>query len=202
MPNWSLPFITNSKEGSVKQVQHHPLTFNDLWNAYPEGKVPHIDPKSGKDTMDNHCAIRVSDALYHCGVKLKSFKGVKCWCCPTPDENGKGIHAIRAQQLADYLKQRPFAGCPNAISVSPTSFQEELAGKTGIIFFKDYWVRSGQTQRTGDHIDLWNENELAGSGAVGSFFRANFGGFIEERLPFLSLSDFHKSTEVLFWEIK
>ena len=151
--------------------------------------------------MDNHCAIHVSDALYNCGIKLKAFKGVKCWSCPTPDEHGKGIHALRAQELADYLKRRPFAGCPEPIEVPAANFEGILDGKTGIIFFKDYWTRPGQSQRTGDHIDLWNKNELASIGYVETTIR-NFLGEHIENLPVIQISDLHKSKRILFWEIK
>ena len=201
MPNWSIPFITNSKKGSIKHVRHRKLNFNDLWAAYPSDDVEHSDPKTGKDIMDNHCAIHVSDALYNCGIKLKAFKGVKCWSCPTPDEHGKGIHALRAQELADYLKKRPFAGCPEPIEVPATNFEEVLDGKTGIIFFKDYWPRPGQNQRTGDHIDLWNKKQLASIGLLVTFLRVGWGEYVDP-YPIFETSDFHKSTQVLFWEIK
>ncbi|WP_430735509.1 type VI secretion system amidase effector protein Tae4 [Halodesulfovibrio aestuarii] len=209
MPNWSLPFITNSKDGSIKKVQHKVLTFDDLWDAYPGtpffrtfvggDKVPHIDPETGKELFGNQCAIRVSHALYECGIKLKAFKGTRCWCCPSPDEHGKGIHSIRAQDLADYLTKRPFAGCPKAIEVPASNFDDILEDKKGIIFFKDYWRRKGETQPTGDHIDLWDKNELAGSGFFGSTFRLNYS---EQAERYADLSDLHKSKQILFWEIK
>ena len=108
---------------------------------------------------------------------------------------------LRAQELADYLKKRPFAGCPKPIEVPAANFEKMLDGKTGIIFFKDYWFRSGQTQRTGDHIDLWNENELASLGYLLTQSRLTFAEQFEVS-SLVDWSDYHKSTQVLFWEIK
>ena len=50
--------------------------------------------------------------------------------------------------------------------ILPGSFQTELKGKTGVIFFKDYWQRGKERfeARSGDHIDLWNKDEITGQG--------------------------------------
>lgn len=84
--------------------------------------------------------------------------------------------------------------------MSGTDFKAKCKNKTGIIFFKDYWQRGGEEgtqQRTGDHIDLWNDGTLAGSGVLGSFIRITLG-IAHDGI----WSDFEKSTQVRFWEIK
>ena len=84
-----------------------------------------------------------------------SYKGgTRCWgkC----GSNKK--HFIRAQDLANVLK-RNF----KSQSLTGENFQDVLSNKKGIIFFKDYWQRPGESGRTGDHIDLWNEGTLSGS---------------------------------------
>jgi hypothetical protein len=124
----------------------------------------------------------VSHALYECGVKLNGFTGTRCWNCSIPPENGKHIHAIRAQELATYLNEKPFVGLNQVTDVSPATFDKDLHGKTGITFFKDYWTRQGQNHPTGDHIDLWDGNELAGSGFFISHFRINNPTEAEEYL--------------------
>ncbi|MCD8418756.1 type VI secretion system amidase effector protein Tae4 [Tenacibaculum finnmarkense genomovar finnmarkense] len=189
---------TNNREGSVLEVVLDKVTFEELWDKYPSSELKHINSKTSKDEFGNHCAINVSEALYLNKIKMKSFKGVKCYHkCPS----GKNVHAIRAQELANWLKKRPFAGCLKPESYTGESFEKKIEGKTGIVFFKDYWQRNGETgeTRTGDHIDLWNENELASIGLIATWIRRTFSGFSES---WLDMSDLKKSKSVLFWEIK
>lgn len=206
MPNHKNTIRTNSNTDSQKEIRLKTLKFADLWGAYPSNKIAHLEPKSRKDAFSDHCAINVSDALYKCGVLLKSFKKQRCWSCPTPDpETKKGIHAIRAQELSDYLETRPFAGCPKALVLTGENFEDSVKGKTGIIFFQDYWLRAGETTPTGDHIDLWKKNELAGSGSVASFFRVTLPGTTETLTGLFGdgarVSDLTKAKKVIFWEI-
>ena len=198
MPNRSTRAATNSRQNSTLTVSHTPLTFNDLWKNYPSGLIKHVDGKTGKDIFDDHCAINLSDSLHKCGVLLKSFKGTKCWACAQKDGFGKGIHAIRAQELASYLESRPFAGCPAPQRFTGANYEKAVAGRCGVIFFKDYWQRQGESGRTGDHIDLWQENRLASLGVALTFIRQTLPTFSES---YLEMSDLRRSSEVLFWEI-
>lgn len=200
MPNWVTSIFTNSTPDSSADSTIDVLRFSNLWSAYPSNRtIEHIDPDTGDDIFGDHCAINVSQSLYKNGIKLKSFRGTKCWRCPTPDEQGRGIHAIRAQELADYLERQPFADCPQPSRLLGETFEREVSGKTGIIFFKDYWRRTENGARTGDHIDLWDGNELASIGAFATFVRTTFSEFSEN---YLSMSDLKKSSQVLFWEIE
>lgn len=206
MPNSKTTAKTNNKTDSQKVIPLKALAFQELWDAYPSDSIKHADPKSGKDVFSDHCAINVSAALYQCGVLLKSFKKTRCWCCPTPDPvSKKGIHIVRAQELSDYLETRPFAGCPKPLILTGANFKDNVEGKTGIIFFKDYWLRSGEKNATGDHIDLWKEGELAGSGAIASFLRLTLPGATEGVSGIFGdgsrITDLTKSKQVIFWEI-
>jgi len=199
MPNHSTTFVTNATPGSVLKVQKKKLLFSELWSRYPKHAIEHIDPRSKKDIFDNHCAINLSQALYECGVLLKAFRGTRCWSCPNANSDGQGIHAVKAQDLADYLGKRPFAGCPAAKRLSASGgFPENVRGETGIVFFKDYWQRTGETGRTGDHIDLWNGKALASIGFLLTWVRSTFPAFSESHLE---MSDLQKSQSILFWDI-
>lgn len=137
----------------------------------------------------------------------ENFQQTRCWNCPTPDPTTKkGIHAIRAEELSEYLKKQPFSGCPVPVKLSGKNFQENVKGKIGIIFFKDYWLRENERTPTGDHIDLWNKSELAGSGALASYLRVNFPNATESISGLFGsdtrITSLEKATEVLFWEIK
>jgi hypothetical protein len=75
---------------------------------------------------------------------------------------------------------------PNATRWS--ALQERLTACNGIIFFKDYWPRTGESSSfTGDHIDLWN----CGLMRIGSN---------EEKFSFTKNAEL-QSTEVWFWRI-
>jgi hypothetical protein len=198
----------NNNVGSVQDINIKSVYFDELWSAYPSNRLKHLDPKTKKEAFADHCAINVSDALYQCGILLKSFKGTRCWHCvtanksATPDKSsGKGIHVIRAQELSDYLKNQkalPFAGGKKVQKLTGKTYEEAVSGKTGILFFKDYWLRSGEQSPTGDHIDLWKKDTLASLGWFSTWTRRTFPQMSEN---YLSMSDLRKSTDVLFWEI-
>ena len=126
MPNRFFSFQTNYASESVLTIEHRVITFQDLWQSYPSREIIHLDPTTRADIFDNHCAINVSDSLVRCGVLLRAFSGDKCWSCPTPNEQGRGIHAIRAQELADYLKKRPFAECPEGQRFTGVNYEESV----------------------------------------------------------------------------
>lgn len=110
-------------------------------------------------------------------------------------KNGAGAkHIIRAEELANCLKKSPPVGFGRAERISPSEFQTLLSGRTGVIFFKDYWTRGTESfqNRSGDHIDLWKSNRITGSSM---WYRSliEFLGFV---------SDLNKSREIWFWEVK
>lgn len=206
MPNKETTAKTTRNSNSIKTVSLTLLQFEQLWDAYPSTTIKHQDPKTQEDTFSDHCAIHVSEALHQCGILMRSFRGTRCWHCPTPDDKTKkGIHAIRAQELSNYLQNQPFAGCPKALELTGSSYESVISDKTGIIFFQDYWLRAGEKTPTGDHIDLWNKGELAGSGTIGSFFRVTFPNFTESVTDLFGssarITSLEKAKKVLFWEI-
>lgn len=197
MPNAAEKIKTNNKAGSIKIIEHPAVSFAKLWEVYPSSAVVHKDPSTGDDIFSDHCAINVSQALYSCGILMKSFSGTRCWRCPTPGQNGKGVHAIRAQELANYLQKQPFAGCPKPESMSGSNFEEKIKNRTGIVFFQDYWQRAGEKYRTGDHIDLWSNSKLASVGYLETQGRLTFPWVAE----LFGISDLRRSSKILFWEI-
>jgi hypothetical protein len=204
---------TNTKSDSVCKVDAQAVKFSDLWDAYKGGKP--VDKKHEKDVLDDkgkvihkkgdyvygdQCAARVSVAIHGVGVDMKSFKGF------SEQVNGKKA-AMRAQELADWLKKQPFCGLPQKPeNVKGSDWQEKIKGRTGILFFANYWLRSNEKSPTGDHIDLWNGSRLTtGSGGFAGILTtlARFGLGMETGLSETDYgwSDLGKSTEILFWEI-
>lgn len=196
---------TNTATGSICKVDVPSVTFAQLWDSYPKDD-PYRDPKTGNipPGFENQCAIRVSATLHRIGIEMKSFNGQGRILL-----EGKKT-AVRAKELAAWLKLQPFCGLPTQPeNITGTDWQTKIKGRTGIVFFSSYWARPGQTAANadGDHIDLWNKNTLTPS--MESFLRFRLG-IDRIRSPWSLFSgheenwysDLGKSKEILFWEVK
>jgi len=179
------------------------ITFNKLWENHPT-ITGNDNPCStnGKSNFPNQCAIRLGVTLARCGVVTSRIPGaIHCW---HGHDKSQG-HIIRAEELANGLNKYQIPGLQKVIKVSPDDFSNELSGKKGIIFFKDYWQRTingkkeNHRNRSGDHIDLWNGHRIT---SLSSWARihlriGNFG------LHSISdhWSDFEDSKSIWFWRV-
>jgi hypothetical protein len=104
-------------------------------------------------------------------------------------------HVLAAEELANGLRMHPFFGLGNLQKITPENFKDKIALQTGIIFFKDYYKRDGETfrNRSGDHIDLWNGSRLT---TLLSWFRIQ-GGLSWEGV----WSKHGDSKEIWFWRV-
>jgi Type VI secretion system (T6SS), amidase effector protein 4 len=169
------------------------LRFQKLWSSYPSDQ-PYVDAKGNPPKgYENQCAIKVSVALRGCGVELRGFKGATV-------QVGVERHAIRAQELAAWLQtDSPRRLRSRRRVVTGADWEEKCAGKTGILYFEDYWLREGERSPSGDHIDLWNGSRLTASGfsgAVVSILR--FGLGVSSGPGF---SDLGKAKKIVMWEV-
>uniref|UniRef100_UPI000D39FEC9 type VI secretion system amidase effector protein Tae4 n=1 Tax=unclassified Variovorax TaxID=663243 RepID=UPI000D39FEC9 len=183
---------TNARSQSICNIPVPAVTFSALWKSYP-GSPPYIDPKTGDPPKgyEDQCAMKTSVAIHGAGIEMKSFNGA------TVNVNGKKL-AIRAEELGSWLAQQPFCGLPRKPeNVTGKDWQKTIPKRTGIVFFKDYWLRKGEKAPSGDHIDLWDGSSL--SPGWGSFYRFTLG-FRSSWI--FDLSDLGESREILFWEIK
>lgn len=168
------------------------MKFENLWSNFPDKEIikAKCDNKqpTGSKPFSDYCAIMLSESLIRSGASLNGFKGNKCW-------SHQGMkHALLAQDLATFLKSSHFPWLGKLQKVAPLDFQNKLKDKTGIIFFKDYWQRGNEKpeNRSGDHIDLWDNGDITSGGM---FYRS----IIE---TFGLVSDLNNSKEVWFWEVK
>lgn len=171
-----------------KRLGEKGTTFADLWKAFgAQPNAPCTNP-----TFTNQCAIRVSQALMDCDVDLGGFRGTRCWSDKSAFDKK---HIIRAEEFANWLKPAPLAGLGRMEKAEPANFQNELNGKKGIIFFKDYWQRGNETpaNRSGDHIDLWNSNRTTG------YWWSWSRDFVEYISS--NASDRNNSREIWFWSV-
>lgn len=168
------------------------LKFEKLWNGYPQQDVIKQTCYNRQETtsapFSDYCAIMLSEAFIKAGVPLKGFEGNRCW------SHTGSKHALLAEQLAGWLDNASIPGLGSSVKIAPTNFQEKLEGKTGIVFFKDYWQRGSESfeNRSGDHIDLWKNSKIT-SGNM--FYRS-----VIELFGFVS--DLNKSKEIWFWEVQ
>lgn len=201
---------TNSTPDSVFHVRHDPVKFAALWANYPDYK-PYIDPKTGEPPQgySNQCAIKVSVAFHKSGIEMKSFTAKTIGVSPKDfgrvEINGKAT-ATLAVQLAAWLNKRPFCGLPQQPeNITGEDWGKKIKGRTGIIYFEDYWMRTNdnESQPTGDHIDLWNGSRLT---ATGFSFISTTGRSlgIDEFFPGTSYgySNLSKSRKILAWEVR
>lgn len=113
-------------------------------------------------------------------------------------------HVLRVEELANWLKKRYLANWPNPVDITGKDWKAKIENKTGVIFFKDYWLRKWEKFPTGDHIDLWYKDELT-SGGIAGILRFWLGidkldvSWIHEEWVYSNLGD---SKQILFWEIK
>lgn len=194
MPNKKMEVPTNAGNGSAAEVKLKRITFAELWNAYPNEAAPCKNPKTGDAAFSDECAIRVGTCLATAGITNKSFTGARCWY-----EGHPRSHMLRAEEVANWLLLRPFAGCPKPTDITGKNWQAAAKGRTGIVFFKDYWRRDSEKQPTGDHIDLWNGSSLTApslQGRINNFFRFTLG------LGVAWYSDLAKSRQIWLWEIQ
>ena len=168
------------------------ISFETLWKNYPEKeKIKSVctnKQKNSNKPFSDYCAIMLSECFLRSGVDLSLLKGSKCW-----SHSGKK-HVLLAEDLANGLKTHKPTSFGRLEKIQPATFQRELDNRTGVIFFKDYWQRGKESfdRRSGDHIDLWNKDEITSSGM-----------FIRSLLELLGrVSDLNKSREIWFWEVK
>lgn len=117
-------------------------TFVKLWNNYPDPNSRH-----SKGGYVNECAIRLSITLIKAGVSFKDYTEPV-----SPEGWARG-----AESLAVWLWNKQL-GKPRIFN-SSESFKQKTTGQYGIVFFKDCFVRAGQTKQLGDHIDCWYQGK-------------------------------------------
>lgn len=195
---------TNTKRGSVascKMAGIVPVTFKELWDNYEGGEPPYKVNGKVPPNFENQCAIRMSKTFHNVGVKMTTFSSnvVK------PEGKATTIGRIllsglstatRANELAQWLNTRPICGIGPKQDITGKNWADKIDGKTGIIFFGDYWQRDGEgaDSASGGHIDLWNKNKITGTG---SYFRIQWGIVING-----IWSDFSRSKRIWFFEVK
>ena len=129
------------------------IKFSELWANHPttKGDNSPCKKKDGTDAFENQCAIRMGVALSGAGLSLTGYHGVKCWF------GHGGAHTLRVEEMIDWLKTQSgsvgvyvqYTGSQPELG---QKIKKELAGKTGIVAWRNFWGRGGQ----GDHIDLWD----------------------------------------------
>ncbi len=157
-------------------------SFKSLWGKYqPFRGDPH--PIEGVSAQG---AVRMSMTLAVVGLySAGRFRSV------IPEGATVQGWAIRAEELYQYLRNETVLG--PAELVPPSA----IWGKWGILYLRDCWARSGQSEkyRSGDHFDLVfpNGGEAGAYPTIASalFYRGEVSN---------SIIDFCRDGKVRFWE--
>jgi len=140
-------------------------------------------------------------ALTACGIDTHKLINKSGEHCSGLTKDGHIGHVLRAEVLANSLRNNSFKYLGSLQKISSEDFDLWLTGKTGIIFFKDYWRREYKgaketfANRSGDHIDLWDGSKTTSAG----WFRLNI-------VPLLHIGDWgysnlEDSKDIWFWAV-
>lgn len=185
---------------AVAQEEEFTLKFSNLWNGHPLNHSEAFPARMLKDesvggkivskgtpSFHNQCAIRMGTALREAGVKLNQIGSPRTSWFHSPDR----MFVLVAAELANGINRANIKGLGKLVKVKdPKNFHNELFGKTGIIYFKDYWRRHGEKAPTGDHIDVWNGYRTSAKWLMEWF---SWLGYTE---------NYGFSKEIWFWEVK
>ncbi len=180
------------------------VAFKDLWRGHPINEsvqYPCIAPRTmrnvegttvraGLPTYHNQCAIRVGVAMKRAGIR--PISGLVTCGVHDPAE----MHYIRAQQLAQALVRARIDGIAPVQRITgrdvTRDFYPKLYGRTGLIYFADYWQRSSDRagNPTGDHIDVWNGYRSSAKWLMEWFSWLGY------------YSNYSGAREIWFWEIR
>jgi hypothetical protein len=179
------------------------LQFKDLWFRHPANEavtypcvaqqaLTSLEGKEiarGYPVFSNQCAIRLGVALKRAGVPPQSLRGLVTCGVHAPEE----LHIIRAADLARALARIELPGLGKLERITgkdAAEFYPRIFGRTGIIYLQDYWRRTGETNPTGDHIDVWNG------------YRSSTKWLMEWFSWLGYYSNYADAKEIWFWEVK
>jgi len=144
--------------------------FQKLWDNHPT--ITYDDypcSSNGKKNFPNQCAIRMGECFERSGIKTQKLPVRRCWF----HKNQPG-HILAAEELANALVKFPISSnIQKPIKFKGKDGFSKIAGKKGIIFFKDYYGPGNQ----GDHIDLWNGSRLTRFSSYWDFLVLNGGRY-------------------------
>ncbi|HTF98659.1 MAG TPA: type VI secretion system amidase effector protein Tae4 [Cellvibrio sp.] len=142
--------------------------FKTLWDKHPTNTDDDYPCKTkGKNNFHNQCAIRMGVCFERAGLKTSKLMIRKCW-----QHKAEDGHTLAAEEFANALQKVAISPkIQKPIKFKGSEGFSKIAGKKGIIFFKDYYGQNGQ----GDHIDLWNGTRLTRFSTVWDFMALNGG---------------------------
>lgn len=169
------------------------LDFDVLWREHPTNRSNQLPCRldNGFPSFKNQCAIRMGIALKAAGVTRSQMPGpVTCGVHP-PEE----MHFLRAAEVARQLDSAATRlGFEKTVKLKQPEASnfvnvDEIFGRRGAIYIADYWARTGESNPTGDHIDLWNGYSTSASWLMEYFsWLGYYGGY-------------HHARQIWFWPI-
>lgn len=143
-------------------------TFADLWANHPSNKNERNPCQTnGKKNYENQCVIRLGVSLTSSGISLENYPGAFCW-------HGHGKqHPLRVEGHSGRREMKEWLNSDDASFVGQAEISRrhaegtqrthaDYAGRQGIVVFRNFWARLGQSSYRGDHVDLWDGTRIAG----------------------------------------
>ena len=180
------------------------VQFVDLWRNHPINESIQLPCIADKDLVNaegekvlkdypvypHQCSMRMGVCLHRSGVQYGQLGSLGTCGAHPKDE----MHFLSATNLANALAKASISGIGPVEKITGADvaqYYPKVFGRTGIIFFQDYWYRSGETGRpTGDHIDVWNGYRTSAK-------------FLLEWFSWLGYySNYAGAKEIWFWEVK
>jgi RHS repeat-associated protein len=177
-------FSTNNAIATTGVTNPAPqaASFSDLWKNYPRPQTYPTDAsgdqtsiwdliggkvlwnhQNNPDQFSNSCAVRLSYSLNYGGITIPFASG------QTISGNDKNWYYYRITSMQKYLNS--VVGTPTAYR--PSTWQQQLAGQTGIVLFNVPWGDAS------GHLDLFDGNTTVDGKDYSS-----------------------EATQVLFWPVK
>lgn len=165
------------------------IKFKDLWASHPLNLSERYPCRiNGFPTYRNQCAIRMGVALKGAGVSYSQMPKGLAMCRAHPREE---MHYLRAEELGKALNRAGLPGIGKVeILKNPKTYYHDLFGRTGIMLIRNYWLRPGEKNPSGDHIDVWNGSRSASAWLINWFFWAGYYG------------GYDNASEIWFWEVR
>lgn len=175
------------------------LKFDTLWAVHPTNNN---EPRPCKNELGgtlypNQCAIRMGVCLKRAGIQPGMVRGGAT--CAEKGHGPNEMHFLAAVSVANGIEGARAAGIIQNVGpiyrvTDPINFYKDpnLYGKKGMMFFGDYWRRSGETwaQRSGDHIDLWDGYRTTASWLMEWFYWLGYYG------------NYQRTKQIWFWEVR
>jgi len=101
------------------------ITFQQLWDNYPDNDPCDAKNKKGEKLFSNQCAIRLSYSMKKSGVLFTTYpQKRKCWV------HGGADHILAAAELADWIEKLNTPGFQKKENITGSNWRTKVISRT------------------------------------------------------------------------